>query len=148
METGRHIHDQRNSIAGPRPGAKNLRRRQERAFSDAKLPRSDRNYKSMPLEPKLVANTICVWCTFETETGNSFVICPRCRACQYCGLVGKSSDHCLICGNTAEPDMIAQKPARKRAHLSPSEGPIRRNSITRRNGPVTRSRRPGSTRSA
>ncbi len=147
METGRNIHDERNSLAGPRPGKKNLRRRQEKFESESKLPRSDRQFKTMEIVPKLVANTTCVWCTFQTETGNSFVICPRCRACQYCGLVGKSSDYCFICGNSAEDDMIAVPPARKRAHLKASHGPVRDNGPVTHSGPRTRSRRPGLKRS-
>lgn len=142
METGRNIHDPRNTIASPRPGEKNLRRRQARAVMNAALPRKDREYKSMPIEPKIVAHTECVWCGGHYQDGRSFVKCPRCRACQYCGLVSQDRDNCHICGNQAPDDSKRQQPARKRAHRSPQDAPKRRNRIVRRTGPQTRDRRP------
>ena len=139
METGRNIHDSRNSLKSPRPGARNIRRRQEKFQDRAITPRKDREYKTMVPESKLVAHTVCVWCSNEEE--HSFVICPRCQACQYCGLVGQNPDNCLICGNTAEPDMIRAKPARKRA--LPGVGkPRRQKGPLSRLRPRTRSRAP------
>lgn len=147
METRRNIHDERNSIAGPRPGAKNLRRRQAKFEGESVIPRKDREYKTMPFEPKLVANTICVWCTAETITDSAFVICPRCHACQYCGLVGKHPDNCFFCGNAAEPDMIREKSKRFRATQSPQETRKIAHGPVTHSGPQTRSRRPGMRRS-
>jgi len=139
METGRNIHDQRNSLKSPRPGARNLRRRQEKYQERILTPRKDREYKTMEFEPKLVAHSVCVWCSAEDD--HTFVICPRCHACQYCGLVGQDPDNCLLCGNTARPDMIREKPARKRALPGVGKPQRQKRPLSRRR-PMTRSRGP------
>lgn len=139
METRRNIYDPRNSLKSPRPGARNLRRRQEKFQERLLLPRKDREYKTMPMEEKLVAHSVCVWCSNEED--HTFVICPRCHACQYCGLVGQDPNNCLICGNTATQDMIRPEPARKRALVGVGRSRREKRPVSRRR-PKTRQRGP------
>lgn len=141
MEAGRNIHDHRNSVDSPRPSEKNLRRRRK-AIEEGTV-----KIRTMPIEEKLVAHSICVWCSHEDPNGRTFVKCPRCHCCQYCGLVSKDPNHCFICGNFATEDMIVVQSTRHTPHF---KGPGRDHIADRprmHDGPHRRDRRPGTRRS-
>lgn len=107
MEDGRPIHYDRNTVNSPRPSARNLRRRRERILND------EVEIRSMPMEPKIVLHLECVWCQFKRPGGEYFAVCPRCRSCQYCGLVSKFKAYCLTCGNHLDEGMDPPKPPRR-----------------------------------
>lgn len=105
MENGRDIHYDRNTVNSPRPSEKNLRRRREKILNN------EVEIRPMPMEPKIVLHNACVWCNYTQ--GEYFAVCPRCRNCQYCGLVSRIRDKCLTCGNHLDAGMDPPKPPRR-----------------------------------
>lgn len=110
MEDGRDIHYHGNSVAGPRPSAKNLKRRQLSYKS------TDDKIRPMDHAPKVVANSKCVWCGYVKYSEDCFfIVCPVCRSCQFCGLVSHDLNSCHLCGNEAPDEIKTTGPKRYKA---------------------------------
>lgn len=141
MEDGRPLHYARNTVNSPRPSEKNLRRRREKILA------GEVEIRPMTMEPKIVLHLECVWCKYHRPGGEYFAICPRCRSCQYCGLVSKRREQCFTCGNHLDTGMETPQPRRLRlrdqvhnAKAKKRKAPSsRRRPIMRKRGPRTRS---------
>lgn len=94
----------------------------------------------MKYEPKLVANSHCVFCGSRFG-GRYLTVCLNCKACQYCGLVVTRGQNCVFCGNTPDKQTKRRKPRRIRAAQSPSKPRKIEKGTVRRSGPVRHDRR-------
>lgn len=134
MESRRSVHYHRNTVIGPMPGEKNRRRRMARLKSGLV------ELQAVPFEPKLVANSECVFCGSRFG-GRYLTICLNCKCCQYCGLVAQRGQVCVFCGNTPDEQTKRPKPNRKRATQGLSKPRKNKRRSVRRVGPQSIDRR-------
>lgn len=126
MQIGRNLHHPGNTVEGPHPGKRNLFRRLRRIETD-----SVDQLKVMPFEPKLVANSTCVFCGFGVAD-DYMAICQRCHTCQYCGLVCGPLAWCRFCGNNRDKQVDPPDRSAKRASQSLQEpSKIKRRNVRR-----------------
>ena len=149
MENGRNIYYSGNTLKSPRPSAKNIKRRN--AVYNAQLVVQ----RSIEFKPKIVAHSRCIWCKYKYEDNRFFVVCPRCRMCQYCGLVAEHDlSHCYLCGNMPDDNVSTPIEHRYTAFLNSEDHPnkrtgsvIRPNAVIHQHRPQTANRRPHSSSS-
>lgn len=98
MENRPSIYYPGNTVIAPHPG----RKRREKVINPDKQPEFEA--KDPKPEHKVCATAKCVWCGYSAD-GQYFITCPRCRNCQYCGMVDMvDPNRCYLCGNYLPED--------------------------------------------
>ena len=93
MENGRPLHYHRNTVNPPAHEANEIEMR--RQHKPGVLITHQRYIPKC--EVKHYARRQCVWCGVHWDTYR--IVCPRCKNCQFCGLMGGDQYLCHFCGN-------------------------------------------------